>query len=61
LHGYNFSVEGAFNKALNIIENLENFKLMKNKIKSNIFVEIIHKADIIILSSNISGGRTTNI
>jgi hypothetical protein len=52
LNGKNFAIKERFNKSLELLELLENFRFVFEEIYPCKFAEIIDKAHIIFISAN---------
>jgi hypothetical protein len=61
MHSKNFPIKELFNKGLEFMKFLNHFRLKFKQVNSNKFTIIIHKAQIIFVSSNIFECRTPNI
>jgi hypothetical protein len=51
LHGHNFTVKHTFNKLLELMKILENFRLAPKQINPRKFTEIINETNIIVLAT----------
>jgi hypothetical protein len=59
LHGYDFTVEHAFNKTIKFSKEFEHFRLMMNERKPCEFAIIINKVDVVFLvAKEINGGTS---
>jgi hypothetical protein len=61
LHSHYFSIKETFNKVLEIMKTLKNFRFVSTKINPCKLTKIINKAHIVIVSSNRSWSRTPYI
>ena len=61
LDSKNFPIKQSFNKVLEFLKFLENFRLVLKQVDPSEFAKVINKTDIIFISSNGLTSRTSYI